>query len=78
MPEEVVKLTEAEVLAKRKQIIKWEQEIETMREQVCSELRELRKRCPHTKTTYHPDPSGNNDSGYSCDLCGMYSRRGWP
>lgn len=30
----------------------------------------IRKRCPHPTTTYHPDPSGNSDSYYECNLCG--------
>jgi hypothetical protein len=32
----------------------------------------VRKRevCPHYTTTYHPDPSGNNDSWRECDICG--------
>ncbi len=32
--------------------------------------REIRDRCKHTKTTYHPDASGNNDSSNTCDICG--------
>jgi hypothetical protein len=27
-------------------------------------------KCTHPKTTYHPDPSGNNDSFTKCDVCG--------
>ena len=30
----------------------------------------LQAYCAHHKTTYHPDPSGNSDSSYSCDVCG--------
>lgn len=33
------------------------------------ELKELQKACKHQLTTYHPDPSGNNDSWYECDIC---------
>lgn len=33
-------------------------------------IREIRKQCPHNKETYYPDPSGNNDSSYTCDVCG--------
>ncbi len=25
--------------------------------------------CKHKHKTFHPDPSGNNDSFYSCDIC---------
>ncbi len=31
----------------------------------------VRRSCKHTKTTYHPDASGNNDSWYTCDVCGL-------
>lgn len=33
-------------------------------------LKEAQKRCKHSKTTYHPDASGNNDSYVECDNCG--------
>ena len=33
-------------------------------------IKEIRKKCGHWSETYHPDPSGNNDSCYSCDICG--------
>lgn len=33
-------------------------------------IKEIRKQCPHTKETYYPDPSGNNDSSYTCNVCG--------
>ena len=29
----------------------------------------LKKVCPHTIHSYEPDASGNNDGGYSCDIC---------
>lgn len=35
--------------------------------------KELRDMCPHD-WTYHPDPSGNNDSYYTCSLCD-YNRK---
>lgn len=31
---------------------------------------ELRKKCKHWERTYHPDPSGNSDSYYECQVCG--------
>jgi len=41
-------------------------------------LKELRERCAkatkdcdHPIKTFHPDPSGNNDSYYECDICGV-------
>ena len=35
----------------------------------------VRKTCKHDKLTYHPDPSGNNDSCQTCDICGIEKRR---
>lgn len=35
----------------------------------------LRNLCNHENTTYHPDPSGNNDSCYTCDECGIEKKR---
>lgn len=34
------------------------------------EVKEVREKCPHYVTTYYPDPSGNNDSETTCDICG--------
>ena len=31
-------------------------------------------RCPHD-WVYHPDPSGNNDSGYVCSICDEERKR---
>ena len=39
------------------------------------ELVNIRGECKHVKRTYHPDPSGNNDSSYTCDACGLETRR---
>jgi predicted dithiol-disulfide oxidoreductase (DUF899 family) len=33
-------------------------------------IKEIRKQCPHSEESYYPDPSGNNDSTYTCDVCG--------
>lgn len=33
-------------------------------------LKEAQAKCNHPRTTYHPDPSGNNDSYIECDVCG--------
>jgi hypothetical protein len=38
-------------------------------------ISEVRKLCSHSSTTYHPDPSGNNDSCYTCDICGLEKKR---
>jgi hypothetical protein len=48
-----------------------EKDFDAKREFLRAELRKEQKKCPHTKTTYHPDPSGNNDSYSECDVCGI-------
>lgn len=37
-------------------------------------LRKLDQRCPH-RWAYSSDPSGNNDSGWFCDVCCACSKR---
>ncbi len=32
--------------------------------------KEVRGMCKHESRTYHPDPSGNNDSSWECIICG--------
>lgn len=56
--------------------------IEEIEQKSSDEIRSFRKRishlrslCKHEQTTYHPDPSGNNDSCYTCDSCGLEKRR---
>lgn len=36
---------------------------------IAAKIIALQKKCPHWTKTYHPDPSGNNDSFYTCDIC---------
>jgi hypothetical protein len=31
---------------------------------------EIEKKCKHWVVDYHPDPSGNNDSSDTCNICG--------
>lgn len=33
-------------------------------------LRKVQEECPHLTSTFTPDPSGNNDSYYTCNICG--------
>jgi len=33
------------------------------------QLIEIYKSCNHSMSTRHPDPSGNNDVSYTCDVC---------
>lgn len=40
-----------------------------------SQISILRSLCNHKKTTYHPDQSGNNDTCYTCDECGLEKKR---
>lgn len=40
------------------------------KESLRSEQRDIWKECDHPVKTYHPDPSGNNDSHYECCICG--------
>lgn len=54
----------------------WMVEMNKAQEDFEAKKNELRDRlvlfqssCKHAKTTYYPDPSGNNDSFTSCDLC---------
>lgn len=38
---------------------------------LCKErLKSCRNQCQHWTRTYHPDPSGNSDSFYECNICG--------
>lgn len=50
-------------------------EYETKINELDNRLREVQNRCPHFNYTYHPDPSGNNDSWESCNICGKKSKR---
>lgn len=38
-------------------------------------ISEIRKSCPHENVSFNPDPSGNNDSYMSCDVCGEERKR---
>jgi hypothetical protein len=37
---------------------------------ISQKARDIRQRCDHSLTKYHPDPSGNSDSSYECLICG--------
>ena len=49
---------------------KLDAEYKAKRDALKQTLREAQAVCKHEKTTYHPDPSGNNDSYTECDVCG--------
>lgn len=38
-------------------------------------LTQLQNTCSHSKTTFHSDPSGNNDSFLECEICGKTAKR---
>ncbi len=40
-----------------------------------TDIQKLRDKCDHPETTFHSDPSGNNDSYFSCDVCGKEAKR---
>lgn len=45
---------------------------ETTIKEIKLKITTLQKKCAHWSKTYHPDPSGNNDSYYECESCGKY------
>jgi hypothetical protein len=47
-----------------------DKEFQIKREFLRKDLRVAQNECKHEHTTYHPDPSGNNDSYTECDWCG--------
>lgn len=54
----------------QKGIAKLKGEISLAEQVLRYELHLAQMVCLHKKTTYHPDPSGNNDSYTECDWCG--------
>ncbi len=48
-----------------------DEEYKAKRAAIKAKLRDAQQKCTHSKTTYYPDPSGNNDSYWQCDLCGL-------
>lgn len=64
------------------EIKKLESELETAfkvyknkKAEIEKEIGKLRESCQHPKATFYSDPSGNNDSYFSCDLCGKEAKR---
>ncbi len=52
-----------------------EKMVEREKEAIKSDWKKTREFCPHPKTTYIPDASGNSDWDESCDLCGADMRQ---
>ena len=46
-------------------------EYEGRRDIIRGQMQDKKNVCKHWATTYHPDPSGNNDSETTCDICGV-------
>lgn len=38
-------------------------------------IKELQDYCQHLDKTHYPDPSGNNDSHYQCNICGKEGKK---
>lgn len=47
-----------------------DKEYDFKRNALKEELHDAQLTCKHEKTTYYPDPSGNNDSWTECNICG--------
>lgn len=47
--------------------------IQNLKKEMSNKIDAIIKNCNHS-WTYIPDPSGNNDSGYSCKNCGKWSK----
>lgn len=57
-----------EEIIKRKTFI--EKQYKADMKNIDDSYKQLIKKCEHPLTTYHPDPSGNNDSTTLCLICG--------
>lgn len=67
----------AELKAKKLEQEKIVQEfVKVSTDNYVSERLKLIQACNHTDVSYIPDPSGNNDSYYECNLCGGIRQRG--
>lgn len=71
------KLTEVENITKgirsaNKEIEAECKKHETIIKEIKLKITTLQKQCNHWSKTYHPDPSGNSDSFYECEICGKY------
>jgi hypothetical protein len=71
------KLKEAEDIAKTIHSLEKEQHVERARHEentkiIKGKIKQLQEKCQHWSRTYHPDPSGNSDSYYTCDTCNKW------
>ena len=58
----------------KKQIFELDQNRAEYLKQYDQKIITIRKSCAHD-WEFMPDPSGNNDSGYSCSGCGAWTKR---
>lgn len=75
--EEILETGIDRIKAIRSRILECENKIEDIQKKADAQIFAFRKliqstkeECRHESTSYHPDPSGNNDSYYKCDICG--------
>lgn len=72
-------MTDEEISFERKQLIARRDKINKQYKKDLAAIEDgfkaLRAICPHNKTTFHSDPSGNNDSFFSCENCGKEAKR---
>lgn len=62
---EVIKVCREIQNDKRKLELEYYENTKRLKDQLAN----ARKECPHLVTSYHPDPSGNNNSYYECVHC---------
>lgn len=73
-PEEIL-LVQDLISFHEKSLYLLEELYDNNRRTINARIADIRKKCTHPKTTYHPDPSGNNDSCFTCDVCGLEKKR---
>lgn len=77
-PDAVVKLSEynaaIEIRRRIQDLVREKDKARQSFEQTIKDLdtgiKNVQANCKHQHTTYHPDPSGNNDSHIECCICG--------
>ena len=50
-------------------------EYASRKSKINKKILDLQNACPHNETKYHSDPSGNNDSFHSCQVCGKEAKK---
>lgn len=65
--------TKSDVDSQKKKLADVEAKFQRDVKEIQDKIRAVESRCRHESTTYHPDPSGNSDSFYRCNICGHES-----